>query len=123
MVKARQEGITAIGALIILVLVGFLALAVLKLFPVYMEHMSVTASMDSLKEEPGDEPLNRRKLEQLLMRRFNVNSIRNVGREHITVEPTSSGHTVAVVYERRVPFMANIDFVVSFEDQVEVAGR
>ncbi|HKJ77786.1 MAG TPA: DUF4845 domain-containing protein [Gammaproteobacteria bacterium] len=123
MVKARQEGITAIGALVILVLVGFLALAVLKLFPVYMEHFSVTASMESLKEEPGDERLTGRKLEQLLMRRFNVNSVQSVGREHIEVDPNDSGFTVSVVYERRVPFMANIDFVVSFDDTVEVAAR
>ena len=122
MVKARQEGITAIGALVILVLVGFLALAVLKLFPVYMEHFSVTASMESLKEKPGDGPLNKRTLEKLLMRRLNINSVDSVDREHIKVEPVSGGFLVSVAYEERVPFMANIDFVVSFDDEVKVSA-
>lgn len=121
--KARQKGITAVGALVILVLVGFLALAVIKLFPVYMEHFSVTASMESLKEKPGDGPLNKRTLEQLLMRRLNINSVSSVDREHITVEPVSGGHLVSVVYETRVPFVANIDFVVSFDDEVKVTDR
>lgn len=123
MVQAKQRGMTAIGVLLILVLVGVVALAVIKLVPVYMEHFAVTSSLESLQEDPGDGPLTPRTLEKLLMRRLSINDADGVKREHVEVEKIDGGHQVTVKYERRVPFVSNIDFVVSFEDQAEVGSR
>ena len=49
---AKQRGVTAIGWMVILGLIGFFALIALKLFPMYSENFSVISSLKSLQNEP-----------------------------------------------------------------------
>ena len=53
----RQNGMTAIGWMFVLLLIGFFALLALKMVPVYMEYFKVAQSLESLvKDQSWDEP-------------------------------------------------------------------
>jgi len=113
---------TAIGWLIMLCLIGFIALTGIRLVPIYMDHFSVMSSMRSLsKEDLGG--MDRAKVRELLIRRLEINSVTDVGREHIEVEQRGRRTAVTVAYEVRKPLLGNIDIVVSFDNRVEAYGN
>ena len=49
----RQRGMTGIGWLIVLGLIGFFALLTLKMVPSYLEYYKIVATLDSIAEEKG----------------------------------------------------------------------
>ena len=48
-----QGGITLLGFLMVLMIVGFFAFLVMRLFPVYSEYYSVVSAMKGVQAEPG----------------------------------------------------------------------
>ena len=49
--KSRQSGVTLIGFLIIMAIVGFIAYMAMKLFPSYSEYMGVVKAMNQVATE------------------------------------------------------------------------
>ena len=49
----RQRGVTLIGFLFMLVIVGFFAYLAMRLIPAYTEYMGVVKSMELVKNEPN----------------------------------------------------------------------
>ena len=49
----REKGMTGIAIALILVLVAFFAMIILRLFPIYMEHFSVTSHLKTLSKDAG----------------------------------------------------------------------
>ena len=49
----QQKGVTAIGWLIILALIGFFVMLTLKMLPSYLEYFKVVSTLESLEKEPG----------------------------------------------------------------------
>jgi hypothetical protein len=97
----RQKGVTAIGWLIILGLIGFFTLLTLKMAPAYMEYYKVVSSLESLEEEPGlQTPAD---IRRLLNRRFNISYVESIN-EH----------------ESREHLFGNVYVVMAFNKQVQV---
>ena len=116
----RQRGMTAIGWLVVLVFVGIVALAAIRLVPIYMEHFSVTTSLKSLTTEHTQTISGPADIRELLEKRLEINDVSHVNRDDVSISRAEGGYDVAIDYEARVPFLANIDFVVSFHNEVEV---
>ncbi len=121
----KQQGMTAIGILIILALIAFFTLLVLRLAPPYLEHFNVASSLKSLQQETGLQEKTPGEVRSLLQRRFDINDVEHVKKDDIKLEKNSKSGllTVSVVYEVRVPIMFNVDAVVSFSDSIEVSSR
>lgn len=120
----RQSGVTLIGWIIIIALVVFVATIVIRLFPLYLEHFSVTSSLNSLATDAELKGASPGEIRSSLMRRLGINSVDRVGSEDIEiVRATSGGYEVRVSYQVQVPFVHNIEFLVSFDDTVEVGAR
>lgn len=117
-VRDRQQGVTLISWIVILGVIAFLTTIVLRLFPVYIEHMAVTSSLESLAGEK--EPMGASEIRTKLMKRFEINDVENVTRKDIKIESARGVYQVNIAYEVRTPFISNIDFVVSFDDHAEV---
>ena len=112
---------TAIAMALILVMIAFFAMVVLRLFPIYTEHFSVTSHLKSLSNESGMSAKTNKEIITTLRKRFEIDDVKNVTDEHIFVErEKGSSVTVVVEYEVRTPAMSNVDMVVSFVDEVEL---
>lgn len=121
----RQRGMTAIGVIIVLGLIAFFTLLVLRLAPPYLENFNVASSLKSLQQETGIKDKTAAEIRSLLQRRFDINDVENVKRDHVTIEKNRKSGllTVAVTYEVRVHILANIDAVIAFSDSIELAAR
>lgn len=121
--KQRQTGLTLVSWMAIFVVVGILLMGTLKLFPVYMEHMGVTSSLDSLTKDVSLRGASPPELRDALMKRLGINDVTRVKRDDVTIERDGAGYRLTITYEVVVPFVHNVSFLVSFEDVAEVAAR
>ncbi|MEW6354395.1 MAG: DUF4845 domain-containing protein [Pseudomonadota bacterium] len=119
----KQQGMSAIGAALLLVLIGFLTLLVLKIAPIYIEGFKVESSLESLKNQPEVAAKTGPEIEQLLLNRLDINDVDSVGPQHIEIKRLDRGVTVSVKYEVRREMFGNVDVVVKFDRSVTVLAR
>lgn len=112
--KHRQQGITLLGFVIVLAVVGVFAYVGMKLFPMYSEYYSVKSSLKGLANEPGIANESPQKIRDLFFRRLYVNYSENVQEENVKVKRVDAGWQVDVNYEVRRPMVGNIDVVGKF---------
>ena len=110
----QQRGLTPIGTLAILILVGFVLFLLFKLVPVYLEYFNVASSVNSLKEVPDLGQKSKEDVRELLKRRLDINDVKRVKPDNIKVTRVENATTVAVNYEARVPLLGNIDVLCTF---------
>ena len=118
--RSKQQGITFIGILVVAAMVGVLGFAGLKLTPVYLEHMKVLRILKDVKEEMDGQGPTPPTIRRAIDRRLNIERVYGVKLPQFQVEKSASGFTVAIRYDRAEPFIYNVSFLVSFDDEVEI---
>jgi len=122
--KNRQGGMTGLGWLIVLGLIGFFAVVAIRITPMYMESFSVAGAVESLKSEPFVTQKSRAEIMSMLLKRFDVNDVKSVDpKRDIKIENGNGVLRVTVEYEARRPLMANLDVVGHFKEQVEIVAN
>ncbi len=118
-----QQGMTVYGVAFILLLIGFTTFTILKLFPVYMENFTISASLESLEKDPDQQFLGVMAVRSALMKRFGMNNVTQAGADDITITREGQIYYVDVDYEVQVPFIKNISLLVTFANHAEVTAR
>lgn len=116
----RQRGITLLGFIVVLAVVGFFAFLAMRLFPVYSEYYSVVTAMKGLQSEPGVGQMTPEKIRDLLNRRFYISYVESVKPNHIKITRAGTGYNLNIKYEVRKPLAYNLDFVAMFDKTVEL---
>jgi len=116
----RQRGLTTISIIIILGVLAFFVAIVLTLFPIYMEHFSVTSHLKSLKKESDAQTMTSDEIMRTMMRRLEIDNVKHVTQDDIEIDKEDNKTTVVVDYEVREHFLGNIDIVAMFHDEVEI---
>lgn len=115
----KQHGLSMVGFLLTLSLLGFFAFITMRLFPVYTEFYSVKSDMEGLRNEPNARGLSPEQLRNLLFRRFQISYVESVKPTDVTFD-RNRGYNMNVVYEVRRPLMGNLDFVAKFSHTVNL---
>ena len=118
-----QKGITMIGFVIMLCVVGFFAYGAMKLFPLYMEYYGVVKSMKSLQTQAGIETMSIEQIRDALDRNFSVQYVNetDVPLKSFILITKDGQHSLRGAYEVRVPFAYNIDLMVHFDKTVDLS--
>ena len=113
--KSSQRGLSGLGLLVVLILIGFFATAAVKLLPIYIESWSVKGVLNSVVEESATGS-SVAEIKKKLDRHFTVNQINAIALSDIKFSKKKGGKIVIdATYEQRVNFMQNIDVVVKFD--------
>ncbi len=114
---------TFISWLVILVVAGFMVMIGIKITPVYLEHYSVKESLESLKHEPliSRKPVG--DIRKMLFRRLEINNIRSLSKDEVTIKRSGGVTTISVSYEERKPIIGNLSLVMSFNDSIELIAN
>lgn len=111
----KQSGITLIGFLTVLAVVGFAAYIAMRLFPMYQEYYSVRSAMKGLANEPGVADMDPARLQDLLFRRLDINYSTSLKPQNVKIERVEGGWVMKVDYEVRRPLVGNLDVVGKFD--------
>lgn len=116
--RTNQRGMTAIGWLMVLALIGFFVLLALRMVPAYLEFYKVVSTLNSIEEESGFS--SPREIRKLLERRFEISYVNTITPADVIIKPKGNTYTVTASYEQREHVVANIYVVMDFEKQVDV---
>jgi len=119
-----SRGITLLGFIIMLCVAGFFAYIVMKLVPVYVEYFGVVKAMEQIKIEPGVAQKSVEEIRRDLNVKFDLQYVdeKDIPPQAIQVKREATGPTLRIAYEKRVPFMYNIDLVASFDKSVNLTN-
>ena len=116
----KQKGMTAIGWMLVLALIAVFAIVGLKLIPLYIDSFKVTASLESLQEDPKVKGKSRLEIRKLLMKRLDVNMVNDVTAQDITISKNRNGIVVEVDYEARRQMFGSLHVVLVYNKSVEI---
>ena len=112
--KRTQRGMTLIGFIIVLGMVGLFAYVAMKLVPMYSEYYAVKQALKGLQQEPGIANRDPAKIQDLFFRRLYISYAENVKPNNVKIERVDGGWNMSVDYEVRKPLMGNLDVVGKF---------
>jgi len=121
--KMYQGGLSAIGFIVILLIIVFITMTALKLAPIYYENFKVNSVIKSLDEEQGITEMSHLEINTIISKRFRIDNIDRVEPKDIKIAYGKKKLLINVNYEIRENFFANIDVVVVFNDKYEITGR
>lgn len=121
--RSRQQGITLIGFIIVLAVLGFFAFVAMRLFPVYSEWYSVVSAMKGLASEPGIGSMGADQIRSRFDRRLYTSYVTSVKPNNVRIT-TQNGPQIRVRYEVRRPLFGNLDFIATFDrtEKLSTAG-
>lgn len=117
----RQNGLTLIGFIIVLVVILFFAYAAMRVVPMYLEYHALIGAMDKLVDDPTAKSMSPSKIKQSIkMSLWASYASNNINEKNIFISKKDGGVVVRVTYEVRKEFMGNIDLIGSFNRSVEL---
>ena len=118
--KRSQRGMTLIGFVISLAVVGVFVYMGMKVVPMYSEYYAVKQAMNGLANEAGVASMDPMKIRDLFFRRLYVSYAENVKAENVKLTRREAGWMMVVDYEVRRPLIANLDVVGKFHEEREL---
>lgn len=122
----RESGITLIGFVILLAIVAFFAYTAMKLVPAYLDYLNVAKAVNTVatQSSSGDmsiEEVQRQLDTQQLSQYFDDEDIeaKNIS----LVSKPNGGRSLKLSYDKKIPWIYNIDFLVHFEKSVPLKAQ
>jgi hypothetical protein len=118
--RHRQQGVTFIGMVLILALVGAIGYGVIRLVPVYLNYVKLSRTMEQVaKEFKGDNP-DQARIRLALERHWEIEDISEVTAKDIEIKKDGDSVVLHTGYDHTVPYIGNISLTVSFDKSVTV---
>ena len=123
--KKRSSGITLIGFLMVMLVVGFFGYIAMRLIPMYSEYMGVVKAMEQVRSEPNSANMSPEQIRSALIFRFNTQYVADdaIPPQSIRIIRKGNAATLQVTYERRVPFVYNLELIGSFDKSVNLSAQ
>jgi hypothetical protein len=119
--RKRQEGMTAIGLIAVVVVLGLIFFGVIQLVPVYLENMKIVQVLNQTKIDLDGQNASVKMIRDALAKRSNIESLYDVDpAKDFVVKRVPTGYRVSIDYERRRNYVANVYLLAEFDHAVEI---
>src|SRR5208283_3609351 len=119
--RRHQQGMTFIGLMCIVVLVGIVGYAGIRLAPLYLNYMKVAKTMEEAATEYNSGSGSLDGVKKSLDRHWNVEDITGLDYKDIEITKDENGALqMHVAYDDSAPYVANVSLTVHFEKTVKV---
>jgi Domain of unknown function (DUF4845) len=121
--RQHQSGMSILGILAILIMLGFFAMNIIRMTPPFLEYLSVKdviarTAMDSETVELSNSDI-RRKISKI----FNTNQIYLLDAKDIEIFSKGGKTFIDANYEVRLPVVWKIDSILTFDDLLYEVGN
>src|SRR3984885_10144714 len=118
--RRSQQGMTFLGLLCILVLVGIIVYAGIRLAPVYLNYMNIVRTLNAVAADFKGENPSPEAIRTSLSRHWEVQAITAVDDKDIEITKDDSGVSMHVAYDDSEPYIGNVSLAVHFDKTVKV---
>lgn len=120
----RQRGMTFLGIVVIIIVVGAWVYAGIRLVPKYLEYVKVAATLEKVRDEYASNPESTEfMLRKAVERHFDIEMVDVIDSHDIEIRREGGTLLLRAAYQDTVPLIANVSFLVEFDKTVEVAAR
>jgi anaerobic selenocysteine-containing dehydrogenase len=117
--RRHQRGMTFIGLLCILALLGLIGYAGLRLVPLYLNYMKVARSMDATASELKDNP-DPGSVRRSLEKHWQIEDISGVEAKEVEIVKNEGGISLHLAYDDAAPYIDNVSLSVHFDKTVKL---
>lgn len=122
--RARQRGMTFLGLLILIGVVGVWVYAAIRVTPAYLEYMKVASTLEKVRDEYSANPgTSEFMIRKSVERHFDIEMVNVISDKDILIQKAGEVFRVTASYEDVRPFAYNIEFLLTFDKTVEVPVR
>jgi hypothetical protein len=114
--RRRQSGLSMLGILCILLMLGFFAMCIIRMMPPYLEYLSVKDIIVRIVMDPETQKESVSDIRRKISNIFNTNQIYLLDPKEVEVFNKSGKTYIDANYEVRQPVMWRIDSVLKFDD-------
>lgn len=115
MSMSRENGLSLLGFLFALLVVGVCLTVLFRLGPLYLDNYTVAQSFAALGDDDV-RSLSDQGIRQKLYKEFVINNVDSIDLKAVEIERSAEKILVSLDYERRVPLLGNVDAVVRFHN-------
>jgi hypothetical protein len=106
--RQRQKGMSSIGWIAVAGIFGLLLITFFKVFPMYYGNFKLQSALEAVRLDESLDSKSKREIWQSLQKRLYINEVRNIKREHVTMERKDGVTTVIVSYDIQDDYVGNL---------------
>jgi hypothetical protein len=115
---SRQRGISSAGVLLIAVLLGLFFTVGLKVGPLYVDHNLITGLCQDLIDNGEANGMTVTEVRDRISSTLRINNVTDFDLNSIRMRKENGEAIITVAYEKRVPLIANLDIVATFDESM-----
>jgi len=116
----RQRGLSWLGWIALLLVVGFAVTVAAKIVPAYFDYFNLVEIAQNVQQDPGLQDASMPKLRYAIRSRMRINNIGDLGRLHdlMNIQHVNGALVLDIDYEVRRHLLGNVDLVLHFQKRV-----
>ena len=115
---SRQRGTSSAGVLLIAVLLGLFFTVGLKVGPLYVDHNLITGLCQGLIDNGEANSMTVTEVRDRISSTLRINDVTDFDLNSIRLRKENGEAIITVAYEKRVPLIANLDIVATFDESL-----
>ena len=123
--RKRASGLSLIGFLMLLGVIGFFGYMAMRLVPMYLEYMGIVKAMEQMRAEPNAGNMSPEEIRRDLMFKLSTQYVDEaaIPAQAIRIVRENNAMTLRITYERRVPFLYNLELLGNFDKTMSLSNR
>ena len=120
--RNRQRGLSFLGLITIVCILGFAVVIGLKLIPIYMDSSKIDKIMESVISDPSVNTQSRQETIESMLKRLDIDAVDAVNyrnyKESLTITKRKNQTNINIFYRVTTPLIGNLSLVAEFDKSV-----
>ena len=115
----KEAGVSLSGLIVVLVVLGFLAVVAMRVFPAWAEYRSIKNAIVQAKAAgPGTH-----EIQQAFARNAEINNITAITPKDLVISRDNGRADVSFAYEKRIPLAGKVSLLIEFAGTTDPSGE
>jgi hypothetical protein len=115
-----ESGVSLSGLIVVLIVLGAMALVVIKVTPAFFEYRAVKNSIVKAKAEAGSGSV--REIQQAFDRNAGINDVTAIAGRDLVITRDGGDTEISFAYEKRIPLAGNVSLLFDFAGTTDPSG-
>lgn len=120
--ERRQRGLSFLGLIALVGILGFVTVIGLKLVPIYMDSWKIDGVMNAVINDPQIDEWSRQEVINSMLKRLDIDQVDAVNyhnyKDSLTVTKKDKSTSISVYYRVETPLIGNLSLVAEFDKNV-----
>lgn len=123
--NSSQRGMTVIGMLLLLVVIGFMALVAMKVVPMYIQYYTIKSTIESIRNEPQLAQMSPTDIQSSMQKRFDIGYVDKLKAQDLRIrnDAESRGRVLDLVYQDERELFYGLYVVLKVDEKIPLTPK